>query len=199
MYCIDDSKINWLKLKYKEKPVNNFRTTSWINYQNHTFIIYGTNEFSFHKQKQLKIILYRSVDYLGKPNLTNRPGVASGLINQKIITLDALYLNTKFNFEFDYFINSNHQEKKLNSIMNVTTHKPLIFNPNTINVYENKLNQFILAPTINFKINNFNYNFKIWNNKFIASSWLKDNNEIQLSIHDYDNLLPFEIIKKNFN
>ncbi len=102
---------NWKELGYKDNPINSFANDGLVQTQDISIFTRGNNEVSFN-DKNIKVILLRSVDYLGKPELIDRPGVASGL-PQKVATPDATLMGEN-NFEIQFTQNVNIIQK-LNS------------------------------------------------------------------------------------
>lgn len=93
---------NWQQKGYAERPTNIF------NFERHLAIITKNSKYNLvtsgckevsNNENEVKITLFRSVGVLGKANLNNRPGRASG-INNKIIETPDSQLLTKLNFKF---------------------------------------------------------------------------------------------------
>ena len=89
---------NW-KEKYRDNPVNSYANDGMVKNGELSIFTKGTNLVTSLKDRN-EIVLFRSVDMLGKPELEDRPGVASGL-PQKVNTPDALLIK-KLNFELAY-------------------------------------------------------------------------------------------------
>ena len=106
----DDIK-DWISQKYKDNPVNSYANDGLVMINNLSIFTRGNNEVVISKENN-KIVLYRSVNFLGKPDLKDRPGVASGL-PQKVSTPNALLKQEQeFNFSFS---NSENIIEKLNN------------------------------------------------------------------------------------
>lgn len=175
----DDNLIEWEKLKYLDKPVNAYRTNSFIKYKKNIVITYGTNEF-WIKSNSIKITLYRSVDFLGKANLINRPGKISGLDSKKIETNLAQMYGAQLEFEFSIY---NQNENNLNQIVNSAYRKPMIFLLKSPDVEKDSLGQFIIE-TQKMK---FNKKLKIPKNEklYVSSSWINYDNKLQLTLTNF--------------
>ncbi|CAM9112737.1 hypothetical protein [Mycoplasma todarodis] len=89
---------NW-KENYRDNPVNSYANDGLVKNGELSIFTKGTNLVTSLKDRN-EIVLFRSVDMLGKPELEDRPGVASGL-PQKVNTPDALLIK-KLNFELAY-------------------------------------------------------------------------------------------------
>lgn len=175
----NDDNIEWEKFKYLDKPVNAYRTNSFIKYKKNTVITYGTNEF-WIKNNFIKITLYRSVDFLGKANLINRPGKISGLDSKKIKTDLAQMYQSKLEFEFSVYTKD---KNNLNQIINSAYRKPMIFLLKSPDVEKDSLGQFIIETqkmTFNKKIK-----FPKNENLYVSSSWINYDNKLQMTLTNF--------------
>lgn len=175
----DDDNIEWEKLKYLDKPVNAYRTNSFIKYKKITVVTYGTNEF-WIKNNFIKITLYRGIDFLGKANLINRPGKISGLDSKKIETNLAQLYQNELEFEFSVY---NQNENNLNQIINSAYRKPMIFLLKSPDVEKDSLGQFIIETQ---KIN-FNKKIKMPKSEklYVSSSWLNYDGKLQFTLTNF--------------
>lgn len=73
---LDDIK-DWKEKGYKDMPINSFPNDGLVSNGKQNIMTSGTNEV--YIENKVNIILYRGVDFLGKPELNTRPGSASGL------------------------------------------------------------------------------------------------------------------------
>lgn len=93
---------DWRQKGYAERPTNIFnfeRHFAFVtNRSKYDVVTIGCKEVA-HNDSQVKVTLFRSVGVLGKANLNNRPGRASG-INNKVIETPKSQLLTNLNFKF---------------------------------------------------------------------------------------------------
>lgn len=182
-----DSQENWTEF-YKEKPVNNYRTTGVIVGSKQIIQTFGTNEFYLIDNK-IAVVLYRTVDKLGKANLNHRPGPVSGLDSKIIYTPLAQYKDIDLEFNFKRNKTSNLD---INDVANNFLRTPMFYHHKSVDVESNKLGQFIFEPN-----NYFNLDFKapvIPKNIFVSSSWINFESKIQNTVVDL-NINEMKIIK----
>lgn len=113
--CLDD----WKK-EYSEKPVNIERfeqvVSAYVNDKVYSVFTQDTKEYEYEANR-LKLTVLSTTDSLGKPNLINRPGRASGDTTKKgHVMMDtplALSLNKKINFKCKLRIDDAIDDKAL--------------------------------------------------------------------------------------
>lgn len=91
----DPHLIDWQSLGWKEEPTAIFPMLHYVNAHNDsgslTVFSKGVKEYQFvgENYSQIALTLFRSVGYLGRPDLLRRPGVASGNEFKHIPTPDS--------------------------------------------------------------------------------------------------------------
>lgn len=115
-----DENINtWKEKGWKEEPTPIYPMLSWVNLHNEdksvTLYSKGIKEYEIvgEDYDKIAITLFRSVGYLGRPDLIRRPGVASGNQFKYIETPDSELLG-KLSFNFGIEISSNFEEANIN-------------------------------------------------------------------------------------
>lgn len=100
----ENKKINdrWKEI-YREKPINIFAFNGNFSFNKSIFMSKTLREHWF-EDNNVFVTLYRSSGQIGKDNLEWRPGRASGVNDQDILTPDAQILK---NLEFEFSINKN--------------------------------------------------------------------------------------------
>ncbi len=97
---------NWKELNWKEEPSGIYPVLSNLYIEDNdkkrsmSLFLKGIKEYQGFYDKTLEITLYRSIGWLGKPNLIRRPGVASGQEFKYVETPDSQLLNKKLEWEF---------------------------------------------------------------------------------------------------
>lgn len=89
---------DWQEIGYKEEPTCLYPFIHFTNLHDNqsSWTFYGLGEKSCQQlsESMIAVTLYRSVGYLGKPDLIRRPGDASGLQNCYVETPDSQLLKT---------------------------------------------------------------------------------------------------------
>lgn len=93
---------DWKELNYREEPTPIYpmlHHVSVCDKQSTTLYALGIKEYEILEEGNVALTLFRSVGYLGKPDLKRRPGIASGNEFQYIETPDSQLLQ-ELNFSF---------------------------------------------------------------------------------------------------
>ncbi len=102
---IDPHLHDWKKLNWREEPTAIFPMLHYLNLHNlkssWTFLAKGMKEYQIVGEKfdQMAVTLFRSVGYLGRPDLIRRPGDASGNQYRYVETPDS-QLEKELHFKF---------------------------------------------------------------------------------------------------
>lgn len=95
----------WKDLNWREEPTSLYPLLNYVNIndENESFslLTQGPKEYQIleNNENSIALTLFRSVGYLGRPDLIRRPGHASGIRTKYIETPDAQLLQ-KLSFEF---------------------------------------------------------------------------------------------------
>jgi len=96
--------INWKKLNWKEEPSGIYPVLSTLVAKGKknqiSFLLKGIKEYEFEKGGNVNLTLYRSIGWLGKPDLLRRPGKASGQEFKYIATPDSQLLTKELEWNF---------------------------------------------------------------------------------------------------
>ena len=116
---VEDPHIHdWKELGWREEPTAIFPMLTYVNSHNSnsswTVFSKGIKEYQFvgKRFETIALTLFRSVGYLGRPDLLRRPGVASGNEFKYIPTPDS-QLQKKMTFKFSLQLNKEYQPAKL--------------------------------------------------------------------------------------
>lgn len=94
---------NWKELKWKEEPTGIYPLISNLilkdEQRNINFILNGIKEYEAKESGDIELTLFRSVGFLGKPDLLRRPGKASGQEFKYVPTPDSQLLDKEMEFE----------------------------------------------------------------------------------------------------
>jgi alpha-mannosidase len=135
---------NWQN-KYSEKPVNVWPLDNNVSLsdESKTFTVYSTDVKEFEQDEQkLKFTLLATTSQLGKPNLLNRPGRASGdttnVGHPLIPTPQAEYLG-KHEYNFDIRIYKCFDSKKIANQSYLLKSSALAYQLQDLNLFANRL------------------------------------------------------------
>lgn len=108
----DEHLADWREIGYKEEPTSLHPFIHLTNFhdEHYSYTFYGLGEKCCQQIAlgDMAITLYRSVGYLGKPDLVRRPGDASGLQNRYVVTPDS-QLQKEMIFEGAFSIDEVYQ------------------------------------------------------------------------------------------
>lgn len=109
---------DWQELKWREEPTAIFPMLHYVNTHNQeksvTVFAKGIKEYQLIGKEfdQMALTLFRSVGYLGRPDLIRRPGIASGNEFKSIPTPDSQLLQ-KLTFKFAIQLEEKYDPAKL--------------------------------------------------------------------------------------
>lgn len=117
--AVEDRHINdWKELGWREEPTAIFPMLTYVNShaENSSWTVFskGMKEYQFvgDNFQTMALTLFRSVGYLGRPDLIRRPGVASGNEFKYIPTPDS-QLHKKMTFKFSLQLDNAYQPTQL--------------------------------------------------------------------------------------
>ncbi|TGD22896.1 alpha-mannosidase [Companilactobacillus suantsaicola] len=153
---IDPHLNDWQAIGYHEEPtaMRPFIHLANIHSQNEscTFLGLGSKDFQvigsdFNK---LAITMFRSVGYLGRPDLLRRPSDASGL-ESKYVETPHSQLQGKHIFEGGIVVSQTFDAAQLQREHLLLSTKPLFFQNQTLNRFTNPLRYFMMNKVQNYK------------------------------------------------
>ncbi len=135
----------WKKLNYKEEPTGIYPFINYCGLKDTSkqvlVMAKGIKEYQIIDDQKVALTLFRSVGYLGKPDLIRRPGIASG--NQfKYIPTPASQLHQKLKFKFSYALEGNLSEKECVELTKQYANKPIVYQHQNLNQFTNTLKYF---------------------------------------------------------
>lgn len=139
---------NWREKSYAEMPLAIYPFERFIQIDNFTILNSNVKEYQM-LEDGVALTLYRSVGYLGKDDLTTRPGRASGINNVVVLTPDAQLLeqNLQIEYQLSMLAEDNYQ-LYMSETKNYHTYQN-----QSLNVFENRLDRFELPVEVNEQIN----------------------------------------------
>lgn len=146
---IDPNLHNWKDRNWKEEPTGIYPMINFVNlsdnYSSITAFSRGVKEYEITNKQCIALTLFRSVDYLGKPDLIRRPGVASGNQFRYIETPDS-QLQKAMSFSFSIAIEKEFKESlAFSQYQNCSISIPY-YQQQDLNVFTNPLKYFVMHP-----------------------------------------------------
>ncbi len=86
-----------------------------------SFLLNGIKEYEFYPNGQVELTLYRTIGWLGKPDLERRPGIASGQQYRWIETPDSQLINKKLEWNFSLVFDMKEPAEIYNERMKYAT------------------------------------------------------------------------------
>lgn len=143
---------NWRQLGYHEEPTTIFPMLHYINAHNGdtslTIMTKGIKEYQAVGTEfdQLALTLYRSVGYLGRPDLRRRPGIASGNEFKAIPTPDS-QLQKQLTFKFAIHFDKVYRPHQLMQLYQSYASRVPYYQIQNLNRFTTTLQYFVLHPT----------------------------------------------------
>ncbi|MCH4169982.1 MAG: alpha-mannosidase [Lactobacillus sp.] len=139
---------DWQQIGYHEEPTSMRPMIHFANVHTQanswSFITLGTKDFQvIGDHRQLAITLFRSVGYLGRPNLTRRPGDASGLVNKLVATPDSQLLQT-LTFAGGLVVDPHYDPVALQAAHHELASAPLYYQQQTLNKFTTPIEYFTM-------------------------------------------------------
>lgn len=112
---VQDEMSNWKELGWNEEPTGIYPVLSNVilkdNKSSFNILLNGIKEYEAKPDKSIELTLYRSIGWLGKPNLIRRPGKASGQEFRYVPTPDSQLLNKQLSWRIGILPLNNTKSK----------------------------------------------------------------------------------------
>ncbi|WP_311480271.1 glycoside hydrolase family 38 C-terminal domain-containing protein [uncultured Anaerococcus sp.] len=143
---VDKYLSKWKELNWREEPTSLYPLLNHVSIssKDQTMSVFtkGLKEYQVNDNGNIiSLTLFRSVGYLGRPDLIRRPGAASGIKNRYIETPDAQLLKS-MNFEFSVFISNEFCFGQIHEEYQKYVVDPLYFQKQNINKFVNPIGYF---------------------------------------------------------
>ncbi|MCW8329216.1 glycosyl hydrolase-related protein [Photobacterium sp. SDRW27] len=154
---------DWREADWKEEPSPIYPMLHFANMHDEstslTLLAKGVKEYEVLAENQLALTLFRSVGWLGKPNLQRRPGIASGQQFKYIPTPDSQLLG-KLNVECALVIESKFEPASVQRTWQHYAVDVLDYQNQSLNQFTNTLKYFVMHPLSHSIPDNFSgYHF----------------------------------------
>ncbi len=142
---IDD----WREIGWREEPSPIYPTLHFVGLENQkksTFaLLKGIKEYEILDNSAIALTLFRSVAFLGKPELVRRPGIASGKEFKYVPTPES-QLNGVLIFKNAFYIGEKIPHRQVKSLWLEYAINSLYYQMQTLNVNNNTLQYFVSNP-----------------------------------------------------
>ena len=186
---IDPHLASWKEIGYHEEPTALRPMLHFANLHNDqrsiTFLTHGMKSYEVIGEKfdQLAITLYRSVGFLGRPDMKRRPGDASGLERHETPTPDS-QLQKKLTFSGEILLDKRFDPQKIQRQYLVqTTQNELYYQCQEINRYVTPLEYFPCNP---IKLRPFKDEINLQDSECVLSSWKLTTDETGYELRIYN-------------
>lgn len=156
---VDPNLDKWKELGWREEPTAIYPFLNYVNAEDdtssYTVLAKGIKEYQFIGEsfEKIALTLFRSVSYLGKPELIRRPGIASGNEFKYIETPDS-QLKEELEFEFAVVLSETFNEVEIGKeYLNYSVEVPY-YQIQELNVFTAPIRYFVSnklnTPTFTF-------------------------------------------------
>ena len=143
---------HWRQAGWKEEPSPIYPMLHYANMHNattsSTLMAKGVKEYEVRADNQLALTMFRSVGWLGKPDLQRRPGIASGQQFKYIPTPDS-QLQGRLKVECAMLVEPHFDPADLQQAWQHYAVEPLVYQNQSLNQFTNTLKYFVMHPLDN--------------------------------------------------
>ena len=186
---VDPHLTNWKEIGYHEEPTALRPMLHFANLHNDqrsiTFLTHGMKSYEVIGENfdQLAITLYRSVGFLGRPDMKRRPGDASGLERHETPTPDS-QLQKELTFDGEILLDKRFDPRKIQQQYLIhTTQNELYYQCQEINRYVTPLEYFSCNPV---KLKSFKNEVDLQGSECVLSSWKLTTDETGYELRIYN-------------
>ena len=143
---------DWQELGWKEEPSPIYPMLHFVGIEDKSasavMLAKGIKEYEILDNSKISLTLFRSVGFLGKPDLIRRPGIASGNEFKYIETPDSQLIQ-KLKFKFAINLSRNIQTDKINQLWKQYAISIPNYQIQEINRFTTTLKYFVMNPLKN--------------------------------------------------
>ncbi|ENM5918396.1 hypothetical protein CW613_002521 [Vibrio mimicus] len=140
---------DWRQAGWKEEPSPICPMLHFANFHDATtsmtIMAKGVKEYEVRAENQLALTMFRSVGWLGKPDLLRRPGIASGQQFKYIPTPDS-QLQGRLKVECAILIDQNFDPSEIQRAWQHYAVDPLVYQNQSLNRFTNTIKYFVMHP-----------------------------------------------------
>lgn len=140
---------DWREIGWKEEPSAIFPMLHFANlHDDHhslSILTKGIKEYEVLTNNRLAITLFRSIGWLGKPDLLRRPGIASGQQFKFIETPDSQLIGS-LTCEFALLFEGHYSPAVIQSEWQHYAIQPLYYQEQSLNLFTNTMRYFVTHP-----------------------------------------------------
>ncbi len=165
---IDD----WRQVGWKEEPSPIYPMLHFANLHDEenslTMLVKGGKEYEARADNQLALTMFRSVGWLGKPDLRRRPGIASGQQFKYVPTPDS-QLQGRLEFECAILIAPHFDPAEIQQIWQHYAVEPLIYQNQSLNRFTNTLKYFVIHP-LDKVVTDYQQGIELYSDSLVCSA-----------------------------
>ena len=140
---------DWREIGWREEPSPIYPVIHFIGLSNKTnssfALLKGIKEYEILNNSKIALTLFRSVAFLGKPELVRRPGIASGKEFQYVPTPKS-QLTKKMVFKNAFYLGEKKELSQIKKMWSTYAVNPLYYQMQQLNVNGNTLEYFVSHP-----------------------------------------------------
>ncbi len=148
---IQEEMNNWKELGWYEEPTGIYPVISTLIARDEnsqiSFMLNGIKEYEFFEGGIVELTMYRTIGWLGKPDLERRPGIASGQQYKWIETPDSQLINKKLEWNFSLIFGHNDNSIIYNKRMKYATEETY-FQDQNLDRFTGPLRYFVVNKNI---------------------------------------------------
>ncbi|WP_413113721.1 glycosyl hydrolase-related protein [Thaumasiovibrio sp. DFM-14] len=141
--------LDWREKGWKEEPSPIYPMLHLANMHDQscslTLLTKGIKEYEVRANNQIALTLFRSVGWLGKPDLIRRPGIASGQQFKYIPTPDSQLLGA-LHCECALVIEDTFNPARVQKVWQEYAIEALVYQNQSLNQFTNTLKYFVMHP-----------------------------------------------------
>ncbi|SEO01901.1 mannosylglycerate hydrolase [Amphibacillus marinus] len=185
---VDPYLAEWQALKWREEPTSLYPLLNYVNIHDEKLSLSaftkGLKEYQVTGDQfnQIALTLFRSVGYLGRPDLIRRPGAASGTKDKYIATPDSQLLK-ELEFEFAIMLDSQSGYTNIYQEYLSYVQEFPYYQKQRLNKFFNPISYFMINENKDtLEWNHEALSFKLNDNQLVYSSFRLVNNQYELRI-----------------
>ena len=140
---------DWKELGWKEEPSPIYPMLHFVGIEDKkssaAILVKGIKEYEILDNSKIALTLFRSIGFLGKPDLIRRPGIASGNEFKYVETPDSQLIK-KMKFKFALYLNKKNNVSKINKLWKSYSITVPNYQIQEINKFTNAIKYFVMHP-----------------------------------------------------
>ncbi len=186
---IQEEMNNWKEMGWYEEPTGIYPVISTLIAKDDdnqiSFLLNGIKEYEFNNDGSVELTLYRTIGWLGKPDLERRPGIASGQQYRWIETPESQLLNKSLKWSFALVFGKKDNSLVYNERMKYATPETF-FQDQNLDRFTGPLRYFVVNKNIDSIEKDSSLFDKLCINENITISILKQVSEQEILVRFFN-------------